>query len=631
MAQDPENELFEASLRALPREMSIKVALRATARVLPLLIRLRKSSASRETVEGLSSLTLANVRAVRIAVTAAKFPDVTRSEAFEAVASSSADDYAVDSPAYKAVYENAVVRFVDRAGANVAAAFADVAPAAAGESLLNAAWAAQQALMAGAAAPSACARQLLRLDASTPDVWSALRNDKLKKSFSLSRETHFRLEKSTDFDVASPFDQHEMDEVSSFLDRMWGDLKAALLARPDDNWQVWTDWYDAWLDGRELFPLLSPKAREDLEIGVCLIPDKDWKCGPAHVNAIIRGMIDAALAKAQIKDDELPRQTPRAANFGPNPHGQMAYVEPTEADRLSDHPEVVFFYGEARTLCGDLHGLGRQHLGESTFNCADRMTRVFPHDPARAVEREIWAAGNALRRKLSAHDAIVALRDFHPDRLESGAVERLRAFVEAFNQLAFADPKLRARDERRPGPREAGEAKVEVALIAPVSRQAADNEEATTRGAAQELREQTAAAKDADESVVGRNAAAHARDTHRNFHSGLLVSAFRAVREVRKMAKGEAGFVTKEMFGGAYKAIGAGALTATGAVLTGHVNWEAIQIVVQNLPTLRQYAPLAFEAAPAVAPLLDYLEATVEIEDRDASAELASERPSRAR
>ncbi|MBK9082569.1 MAG: hypothetical protein IPL88_11080 [Rhizobiales bacterium] len=400
----------------------------------------------------------------------------------------------------------------------------------------------------------------------------------------------------------------------------WSRAKQQLGSARDENWWVWTDLYDAWIEGREQFPGLSEAVRAELDMAICEIPNEDWEKGAAHVNAIIAEMIAKAHGCVPIEDASLPTQVAAAGTFGPNELGKIDHVPATEADRLASTPDIIFFYAEARSLCGELRQLGMQFLGEPTFASADRMERALPSAMSAAVEREIWAAGNALRRKLSAHDAVCTSRDPHPDRLEAGAVERLRAFVEAFNQLAFADPKLRARDERRPGPQEARDARAEIRIIAPVAIQAASDEAITTPDVAAELKSVADEAMATDENVTGRLGAEYARDTHRNFQAAILIAVYRAVRVVRRLATGGGGFVTKEMFKGAYAAIGSGAVTVAGLAVTGNtswlVTWETVQLVLGNLQTLRVYAPLAFESSPSVKPLLEWLEANVEIEDR---------------
>jgi hypothetical protein len=63
----------------------------------------------------------------------------------------------------------------------------------------------------------------------------------------------------------------------------WEPLKAALLAA-DEDWIVWTDWYEERLKGRE--------AALALEIARATIPDETWKQGPRVVNGQIRRLYE---------------------------------------------------------------------------------------------------------------------------------------------------------------------------------------------------------------------------------------------------------------------------------------------------------------------------------------------------
>jgi hypothetical protein len=62
----------------------------------------------------------------------------------------------------------------------------------------------------------------------------------------------------------------------------WLKLKRALLAL-DEDWEVWTDWYEARLRG-------GP-AIEELELARVMIADKIWRQGPKVVNAHIKELI----------------------------------------------------------------------------------------------------------------------------------------------------------------------------------------------------------------------------------------------------------------------------------------------------------------------------------------------------
>ena len=64
----------------------------------------------------------------------------------------------------------------------------------------------------------------------------------------------------------------------------WETLKATLEAVEGEDWQVWTDWYQARLDGDPLDPALEEKR--------VLIPAHLWDDGPAAANAALREVIE---------------------------------------------------------------------------------------------------------------------------------------------------------------------------------------------------------------------------------------------------------------------------------------------------------------------------------------------------
>ena len=89
--------------------------------------------------------------------------------------------------------------------------------------------------------------------------------------------------------------------------RIWHELKTVLLDR-NENWQVWTDWYEARLRGGPV--------NDALELARVMIPDEIWKQGPAVVNAEIARLIEEHGAKP-----ELPMQhaTPPTPPLEPGP------------------------------------------------------------------------------------------------------------------------------------------------------------------------------------------------------------------------------------------------------------------------------------------------------------------------
>src|SRR5262249_266680 len=63
------------------------------------------------------------------------------------------------------------------------------------------------------------------------------------------------------------------------LSEAWEALKSALLAA-DENWDVWIDWYEERLSGRE--------TDETLELARATIPDEFWEQGPQVLNGHIK-------------------------------------------------------------------------------------------------------------------------------------------------------------------------------------------------------------------------------------------------------------------------------------------------------------------------------------------------------
>ena len=68
-------------------------------------------------------------------------------------------------------------------------------------------------------------------------------------------------------------------------------MKHRLLARKDEHWEVWTNWYDARLDPLKNIPCYSPPIKE-LERARVLLPKDLWEEGPAAVNAAIKRLIE---------------------------------------------------------------------------------------------------------------------------------------------------------------------------------------------------------------------------------------------------------------------------------------------------------------------------------------------------
>ncbi len=78
----------------------------------------------------------------------------------------------------------------------------------------------------------------------------------------------------------------------------WQRLKSTLLSFPDENWQVWTDWYEARLRGGPF--------NAELEKARAILPDELWKQGPKVVNAEIARLIEKYSTPALPPEKDAP-------------------------------------------------------------------------------------------------------------------------------------------------------------------------------------------------------------------------------------------------------------------------------------------------------------------------------------
>ncbi len=92
---------------------------------------------------------------------------------------------------------------------------------------------------------------------------------------------------------------------------MWRRLKKTLIAENQD-WKVWTDWYDDQLDGRV--------QDEERELAYVRIENALWDQGPASVNAEIKRRIEAQMSPTPIEN------VPSAVCFGWSPKGTITVV-----------------------------------------------------------------------------------------------------------------------------------------------------------------------------------------------------------------------------------------------------------------------------------------------------------------
>lgn len=110
--------------------------------------------------------------------------------------------------------------------------------------------------------------------------------------------------------------------------RDWKDLKAVLPA--DEDWWVWTKWYEDCLAGRP--------PDQSLDFARAAIPDQDWERGPKHVNGII-----ARLTAQPTYSPSSPLSETSVATTKATAHDALRLVDQVSIlDELVDHqiPEL---------------------------------------------------------------------------------------------------------------------------------------------------------------------------------------------------------------------------------------------------------------------------------------------------
>lgn len=123
-------------------------------------------------------------------------------------------------------------------------------------------------------------------------LWSNIEidADSISNSFSTAIMSHLWQERTGKVGSWTAIGRRDIPE---FATQGWVALRQGLAG---DNWWVWTDWYEAILDGRAAWGL-SHEAGNEIMFEALTWPEEEWKQGPAHVNGRMAQMIEEAIAK----------------------------------------------------------------------------------------------------------------------------------------------------------------------------------------------------------------------------------------------------------------------------------------------------------------------------------------------
>jgi hypothetical protein len=256
----------------------------------------------------------------------------------------------------------------------------------------------------------------------------------------------------------------------------------------DPNYSVWTDWYERRIRGkRAAFDIPGDKGRvEDKKIlrRLADATDEDfWGKGHEYVNATLKGWLDEArelVASAQalpvgiaIETSEalalppLPPQEASATAYGVNEQGKLDRLPGSDQVHLRDEPNQRRAYSDLRDAASELLGEG-QRLGHRLQKALDRFINSLPDSFEDAEAYLVWRDANALRRLHLAHREAAKFAEPDEAKLEPVVAEGLGGLLDLYNNFAFADDSLRAKDEARIAPQERASAEAEAKAAIPL-------------------------------------------------------------------------------------------------------------------------------------------------------------------
>ncbi|HEY8006915.1 MAG TPA: hypothetical protein VIE66_09020 [Methylocella sp.] len=441
LADFKNNEELEGWLRGRPREVSITLAARAALRVLPVV------QLGWGTKEYASFLVLPVFRATAISWGAAKYWSDERERAAQTTAYVRASALLYASTPGAAGAAAAAAEAAADAASSAAAhdhtrhPAARLAPRASAEE--RATVAAKVAKAAARAAERAAAAYIAFSGATAAVLWSAASSDATLVEQGRS---------AADIAGSRLWHQHLLQPEP--LQSKWLEMQAALHAQNQD-WQVWTIWYNDRLDGRI--------RKEERELAYVRIDDALWKQGPAIVNAEIKRRLDELERAALVPPEPSPEPGPV---LQVTERGLEIISQPSEGDFDAEVQKVL--HDRLRrllpTLAEATHRVANAHpaLDHIVSEYSDLIGRPFDQlDVA-----SLWAVGTGLLAFRAAFANLASGSMTEP--LEPGHLALLQQAAELHGGFILGFPKGRELTDRADHARLSSEI---IAQIEPPARQ----------------------------------------------------------------------------------------------------------------------------------------------------------------
>jgi hypothetical protein len=395
----------------------------------------------------------------------------------------------------------------------------------------------------------------------------------------------------------------------------------------DPNYSVWIDWYERRIRGeRAAFDIPGDKGRvEDKKIlrRLAEATDEDfWGKGHEYVNATLKGWLDEAREKVRPREVHAlqamdlstgppevgrpmleqvvptPPQDPGAIAYGVNGEGKLDRLPNSDQIHLRDVADQRRAYNDLREAAAELLAEG-QRLGHRLSRALDRFLQSLPNRFDDAEAYLVWRDANALRRLHRAHREAAKTPEPDEARLEPVIAEGLGGLLDLYNNFAFADDGLRAKDEARISPQERASGQAEAVAASPIVNAILATPEIATSEALDDIVADVGSTiLSADDPYVDQ-VLDQSNKTKRNWIAALLAGAM------------ETGGTPKLL--GKRAAIGAatGVGTVVGTVvmkqILGFEYAVLIEFIATNAALLKDYAAIAFSAYPHLPELIDHI------------------------
>ena len=404
----------------------------------------------------------------------------------------------------------------------------------------------------------------------------------------------------------------------------WHQLTQRLIA-VDPNYKIWIDWYDDRILGsRTAFRILGDIS--DLEDKKILrrvaeaTNDEFWGNGYEYVNATLKEWLEEAVARVarspifghvsgafEISGSatatagpkpsiKTPPQEFGATAYGVNADGKLDRLPHFDQQHLRDLPDQRRTYADLRDASLQLLEEG-QRLGARLQFKIERAISSLPEHFKDAEAWPVWRDFNALRRLYRAHQMAVANPEPDISKLEPVVAETLGGLLDIYNNFAFADDGLRAKDENRISPQERPNAETEAMAAVPIVEAIRNTPEMSTERA----RDDIVADFSDDNLPIGDPYHAQVLDqanrARRNWLAGAFNGAKKALASPKLIGKaaalgaigGAAGFIGKEFTKG----------------IVAYEYQPLLQFIATNAVVLQNYVAVAFSSYPHLHDLIE--------------------------